>query len=67
MESEYSVRIFKEFTQELPGRNRAFDVGAGIGRVTKTILKHAFDDIDILDQSPIQIAEAKKYVPFVKK
>ena len=49
MESEYSIRIFKDFTQHLPGRTRAFDVGAGIGRVTKTILKLAFDDIDILD------------------
>jgi len=45
---------------------RAFDIGAGIGRVTKTILQVAFDDIDILDQSPVQIEEAKKYVPFVK-
>jgi hypothetical protein len=53
MESEYSCRIFKDHTDKLPGRTRAFDIGAGIGRVTKTILQVAFDDIDILDQSPM--------------
>ena len=49
MESEYSIRVFKEYTEYLPGKTRAFDVGAGIGRVTKTILKLVFDEIDILD------------------
>ena len=49
MESEYSCRIFKDHCGKLPGRTRAFDIGAGIGRVTKTILQVAFDDIDILD------------------
>ena len=51
----------------LSGRKRAFDVGAGIGRVTKTILKLVFDETDILDQSPAQLAEAKNNVQFVKK
>ena len=37
----------------LPGRTRAFEVGAGIGRVSKKLLKENFEKIDILDQSPV--------------
>lgn len=48
LECEYNVRIFKDFVDHLPGRTRAIDIGAGIGRVTKTILL-AFEDIDLCD------------------
>ena len=53
MESAYSIKILNDFSKELPGRTRAFDVGAGIGRVTKRFLRLYFKDIDILDQSPV--------------
>ena len=49
MESAYSVKVFTEFVGHLPSRQRAFDVGAGIGRVTKHILKEVFAEIDLLD------------------
>ena len=49
MELAYSVKIFQDFVGHLPGRKRAFDVGAGIGRVTKEILNHVFEEIDLLD------------------
>ena len=67
MEAIYSLKVFENHVALLPGTKRAFEVGAGIGRISKEILKHAFEEIDILDQSPVQIAEAKNYVPFVKK
>jgi hypothetical protein len=35
MESIYSLKVFEEFVGHLPSRKRAFDVGAGIGRVTE--------------------------------
>jgi hypothetical protein len=35
MECLYSIKVFEEFVGLLPSRGRAFDVGAGIGRVTK--------------------------------
>ena len=67
LEADYSVRVFTQFTSFLPSRKRAFEVGAGIGRITKTLLKEVFEEIDILDQSPVQIEAAKQNVPFVKK
>ena len=49
MESTYSLKVFEEFTGRLPSRKRAFEVGAGIGRVSKTILSHVFEEIDLLE------------------
>jgi hypothetical protein len=52
---------------EFPTTNYAFDIGAGIGRNTKYVLGEIFKNVDLLDQSPLQLEEAKKYVPFAKK
>ena len=49
LEADYSVRKFTEFIDLLPSRKRAFEVGAGIGRIAKTLLKEVFEEIDILD------------------
>ena len=49
LEADYSVRIFTQFVAHLPSRKRAFEVGAGIGRISKTLLKEVFEEIDILD------------------
>lgn len=51
----------------MPNKGRAIDIGAGIGRVTKVLLKEVFGEIDLLDQSPVQVEEARNNVPFVKK
>ena len=58
--------MFKEFVTYLPSTGRALDAGAGIGRVTKTILNEVFSSIDLNEQSKVQIDQAKKYVPFVE-
>ena len=66
METAHSIKIFQEYTQLLPNRKRAFDVGCGIGRVTKFILSNVFDKVDLLDQSPAQITEAKNFLKDVE-
>uniref|UniRef100_A0A7S3CSS5 Alpha N-terminal protein methyltransferase 1 n=1 Tax=Strombidium rassoulzadegani TaxID=1082188 RepID=A0A7S3CSS5_9SPIT len=42
---------------------RAFDVGSGIGRISKDLLFDYFEEVDLLDQSPVQIEEARRNVP----
>jgi len=38
----------------------ALDCGAGIGRITNSVLKGRFENIDLLEQSTVQITEAKR-------
>ena len=67
METAYSVKVITEFVGQFPTTNYAFDLGAGIGRNTKFVLSEIFENVDLLDQSPLQLEEAKKLVPFAKK
>ena len=60
----FSVRVFNEHEHLLSSKAIALDIGAGIGRVTEAILGMVFDEIDILDQSPVQIEAAKKNVDY---
>ena len=56
MESEYSTKILKKHMHIIPGKNRALEAGAGIGRISKEILqKVGFEEIDIQDCSEEQI------------
>ncbi|XP_059622904.1 N-terminal Xaa-Pro-Lys N-methyltransferase 1 [Phlebotomus argentipes] len=45
-----------------PGRSRALDCGAGIGRVTKHLLLRSFDTVDLVEQCPQFAAQIPKYV-----
>lgn len=38
----------------------ALDCGAGIGRITKNLLSRFFDKVDLVDQDPNFVEEAKK-------
>lgn len=67
MESEYSSKILHEHLNMMPSRGRALEAGAGIGRISKAILKDVFEEIDIQDCSKEQLEGAKANVPFVKK
>ena len=72
MEAIYSANRLENYAKYLPKkaegrRTRAFEIGGGIGRITKHILRKLFDDFDILDQSPVQLEKAKTEVPFVEK
>ena len=60
--SQIELEFSRDFIKDMKGK-RAFDVGAGIGRITKELLLDHFEEVDLLDQSPKQIEEAKKYVP----
>ena len=39
----------------MPGLNTALDCGAGIGRVTKHVLKPIFKNVDLVEPSEVQL------------
>ncbi|KAF6214967.1 hypothetical protein GE061_009712 [Apolygus lucorum] len=45
-----------------PGRGRALDCGAGIGRVTKHLLANFFAKVDLVDQNKDFVNKATEYV-----
>lgn len=45
-----------------PEHTRALDCGAGIGRITKHLLVQLFDTVDMVEQNPDFLKEAKKYI-----
>lgn len=50
-----------------PGNEHALDCGAGIGRITKHLLIHNFDKVDLVEQDPKFISEAKVFLGGCKK
>ena len=58
--------MLTECKQHISGFNQALDCGGGIGRVAKAVLLPLFDNVDLLDQSKVQIAEARVQVPQVR-
>ena len=66
-ESQTSERMIREHLKHMPGKGLALDCGAGIGRVTKTVLKHIFRSVDLLEPSKTQMVEARKYCPEARK
>ena len=45
---------------DAPGRGRALDCGAGIGRITKNLLSRYFEKTDLVDQDPKFIERARE-------
>lgn len=45
-----------------PDRNYALDCGAGIGRITKFLLTDLFDKVDLVEQNPIFLEQARSYM-----
>lgn len=43
-------------------KRRALDCGAGIGRVTKTVLLKYFDTVDLLEQNQSFLDKSKEYI-----
>ena len=39
------------------------DLGAGIGRVTQNVLLHFFENVDLIEQSPVFVKQAEKLLP----
>lgn len=44
-----------------PDNKRALDCGAGIGRITKHLLTNYFEKVDLVEQNPAFLEEAKNY------
>ncbi len=63
VESDTSRAMINSFKHMMPGMNYALDCGAGIGRITKEVLKPMFDVVDLVEPSSVQLDEARNYVP----
>lgn len=50
-----------------PSRETALDCGAGIGRITKNLLLHHFQKIDLVEQNSTFLKEAETYIGNCKK
>lgn len=48
--------------KEPPGKSSVVDCGAGIGRITKHLLSHIFDNIDLVEQNQAFVDQAKDYL-----
>ena len=48
--------------ENCPGKNRGLDCGAGIGRITKNLLKRHLATVDLVEQNKNFIEAAVKYV-----
>lgn len=61
VDSDTSCNFLDSFKDKLH-HNRALDCGAGIGRVTKSVLLSRFDKIDLVEPSQVQLEKAKPYI-----
>lgn len=66
--SQIDIQGSKVFLQQLfksknpPGRLYAADCGAGIGRISKHLLLHTFEKVDLVEQSSSFLDKAKEYI-----
>lgn len=66
----YGSRLFlKQILRERspPGRTRAVDCGAGIGRIAKHLLSHFFETVDLVEQNPTFLEHAVSYLEPIYK
>lgn len=56
----FLLQLFR--IKEAPGKNRALDCGAGIGRVTKHLLAPIFKTVDLVEQDKAFLEKAKVYL-----
>ena len=62
---QFNLDILKKNKQLFPAMRHAFDIGAGMGRLTKDLLQPVFKKIDLLDCSRTQMMEAERLNPQV--
>ncbi|GLV41478.1 N-terminal methyltransferase [Carabus blaptoides fortunei] len=49
-------------TNNAPSTSYAVDCGAGIGRITKNLLIHVFDCVDLVEQNPAFLQKARQFI-----
>eukprot|EP00742_Colponemidia_sp_Colp-10_P004079 GILJ01004353.1.p1 GENE.GILJ01004353.1~~GILJ01004353.1.p1 ORF type:complete len:228 (+),score=37.00 GILJ01004353.1:61-744(+) len=62
LESERFINHFVHHPSDPIATTRALDCGAGIGRVTKDLLVKIFDKVDIVEQNPKYVEQARTYI-----
>ncbi|XP_011506450.1 PREDICTED: N-terminal Xaa-Pro-Lys N-methyltransferase 1-B [Ceratosolen solmsi marchali] len=60
--SKQFLKSLFQFPGLLPGRNYALDCGAGIGRITGNLLTKYFKTVDLVEQNPKFLEQAKLYL-----
>lgn len=58
-----SLNLIKTYEDSISGFDSAIDIAGGIGRISKNVLVPLFRHVDILDQSSLQINQARVDVP----
>eukprot|EP00347_Sterkiella_histriomuscorum_P023272 403335282 len=61
VDADTSCNFLDSFKTKI-GHVRALDCGAGIGRVTKSVLLDRFDFIDLVEPSQVQLDKAREYI-----
>ena len=55
VDSKTSIMMIESYRNQISGFTSAVDFGAGIGRVSKTVLMPKFKEVDIVEPSQVQI------------
>lgn len=67
VDSETSAQMLQDFKDKISGFRTAIDMGAGIGRISKTTLLPKFQEVDLVEPAEIQIQKARENVPQIRK
>ncbi|GJQ84092.1 hypothetical protein Trydic_g12069 [Trypoxylus dichotomus] len=49
-------------SKQPPGKATVADCGAGIGRISKHLLSHIFENLDLIEQNQVFLEQAKEYL-----
>ena len=61
-----SIGLIKTFGDAISGYDSAIDIAGGIGRISKEVLVPHFANVDLLDQSQVQLDQARLDVPQIR-
>ena len=63
VDSKTSIMMIESYRDQISGFTSAVDFGAGIGRVSKTVLMPKFKEVDLVEPSQVQIDQARLDLP----
>ena len=67
VDSVTSAKMLEDYRDQISGFESAVDLGAGIGRISKTTLLPRFKQVDLVEPAEIQIKKAEENVPEIRK